>query len=167
MELSRMNRLNYVVGDATRPVGLGPKIIAHVCNDLGAWGAGFVRAVSRRWQSPESYYRAWFKGDLQGMTAPAPGLVQLVPVDGGMWIANMIAQRGLRGPSNPVPLCYASLGMALRRTADHARDHGATVHCPRMGAGLAGGKWSDIERLLDINVVRRGVDVFVYDLPRS
>ncbi|MEV6001124.1 Appr-1-p processing protein, partial [Streptomyces griseomycini] len=27
----------------------GVKVIAHVCNDIGGWGKGFVLAVSRRW----------------------------------------------------------------------------------------------------------------------
>ena len=40
--------LRYVTGDATVPQGGGPKILVHLCNDAGGWGAGFVLAVSRR-----------------------------------------------------------------------------------------------------------------------
>jgi O-acetyl-ADP-ribose deacetylase (regulator of RNase III) len=40
----------YMTGDATAPVGEGQKLIVHVCNDIGAWGAGFVLALSKRWK---------------------------------------------------------------------------------------------------------------------
>lgn len=52
-----MSGICYVRGDATAPQGKGVKIIAHVCNDLGGWGKGFVVAASRRWSEPEAAYR--------------------------------------------------------------------------------------------------------------
>ena len=42
----------YTTGDATAPEGDGPKIIVHVCNDVGGWGRGFVMAISKRWPEP-------------------------------------------------------------------------------------------------------------------
>jgi hypothetical protein len=41
--------IRYLVGDATAPFIKGPKIIAHVCNDVGKWGLGFVMSVSAKW----------------------------------------------------------------------------------------------------------------------
>jgi len=49
----------YVVGDATRPEGQGPRVIVHVCNDIGGWGRGFVLALSRAYPEAERRYRAW------------------------------------------------------------------------------------------------------------
>lgn len=43
---------NYLTGDATAPGGTGTRIIAHVCNDIGHWGKGFVLAISKRWPEP-------------------------------------------------------------------------------------------------------------------
>jgi O-acetyl-ADP-ribose deacetylase (regulator of RNase III) len=51
--------LRIIKGDATSPQDKGRKVIAHVCNDLGGWGKGFVLAVSRRWPEPERDYREW------------------------------------------------------------------------------------------------------------
>ncbi len=48
-----MRAMSYVQGDATQPEDTGPRILVHVCNDVGAWGRGFVLAVSRRWATPE------------------------------------------------------------------------------------------------------------------
>jgi hypothetical protein len=39
--------------NTTRQLG-----IAHVCNDRGGWGKGFVMAISQRWPQPEMEYRA-------------------------------------------------------------------------------------------------------------
>ena len=36
------NEIIYAVGDTTLPMNNGPGIIAHICNDIGQWGKGFV-----------------------------------------------------------------------------------------------------------------------------
>ncbi len=42
-----MTTIQYLKGDATSPQAKGTKIIAHICNDIGGWGKGFVLAVSK------------------------------------------------------------------------------------------------------------------------
>ncbi len=54
-----MSDITYIKGDATCPQGKGAKLIAHIGNDLGGWGKGFVVAISRRWPEPEKAYRKW------------------------------------------------------------------------------------------------------------
>lgn len=51
-------QISYLKGDATNLVIPGNKIIVHICNDIGAWGKGFVLAVSKRWSESEKggYY---------------------------------------------------------------------------------------------------------------
>lgn len=49
--------LKIIVGDATNPQAKSPKVIAHICNDLGGSGKGFVLAISRHWPEPEHEYR--------------------------------------------------------------------------------------------------------------
>lgn len=48
-KLDAVTPLRVIRGDATSPQAAGPEIVAHICNDLGGWGRGFVLAVSRRW----------------------------------------------------------------------------------------------------------------------
>jgi hypothetical protein len=55
------NQIRYVIGDAVWPIGDGPKIIAHVVNTLGKWGAGFSGALSERWPSLVPLYRNWVR----------------------------------------------------------------------------------------------------------
>lgn len=159
--------LRYTTGDATRPTGEGPKVICHVCNDIGGWGAGFVVALSKRWPQPEQRYRAWHSGRSEGDGAFTLGAVQFVPVGPDLTVANMIAQRGIRrGASGAPPLRYDAVRTALGRVADFALKNSASVHMPRIGAGLAGGDWAHIEKIIDDELGRRTVDATVYDLPK-
>ncbi|CAL9641711.1 hypothetical protein SUDANB15_06337 [Streptomyces sp. enrichment culture] len=156
-----MPGITYVRGDATAPSVKGVKVIAHVCNDVGGWGKGFVLAVSRRWPEPEAAYRAWHRD--RASNDFALGAVQLVQVERYVWVANMIGQRGVRTGSKGVPVRYEAIDTALARLADHAAGLGASVHMPRIGCGLAGGKWSRIEPMVTGRLVRRGIPVTVYD----
>lgn len=154
--------IQYSVGDATQPQGAGPKLIVHCCNDQGAWGKGFVLALSQRWPEPERQYRAWSAG---GRDQPfALGQVQFVAVAAELWVANLIGQHGVRRQSGQPPIRYPALREGLRRVADFAREQGASVHMPRIGAGLAGGDWATISQILDEELVAAGLAVTVYDL---
>lgn len=156
-----MGEINYVRGDATVPSVKGVKVIAHVCNDIGGWGKGFVLALSRRWPEPEKAYRSWHRD--RAANDLDLGAVQLVQVERHVWVANMIGQRGIRTGSKGVPVRYEAIDTALGVLADHAAELGASVHMPRIGCGLAGGKWSRIEPLITGRLVRRGIAVSVYD----
>jgi O-acetyl-ADP-ribose deacetylase (regulator of RNase III) len=153
--------ITYLRGDATSPAGNGNKIIAHVCNDRGGWGKGFVLALSRRWSAPEDAYRAWARGGENFEL----GQLQLVQVEPALWVANMIAQHDTKpGPDGP-PIRYEALRACLEKLAAEAVRLAASVHMPRIGCGLAGGKWEEIELLIEATLGRAGVSVTVYDLP--
>lgn len=156
-----MSEITYIRGDATVPSVKGVKVIAHVCNDIGGWGKGFVVAISRRWPEPEKSYRAWHRE--RASNDFALGAVQFVQVEPYVWVANMVGQRGIRTGSKGVPVRYEAMDAALERLAEKAADLGASVHMPRIGCGLAGGKWSRVEPLITDRLVRRGIAVTVYD----
>lgn len=65
--------------------------------------------------------------------------------------------------SKGVPVRYEAIETALGRLADEVIELGASVHMPRIGCGLAGGKWSRIEPLVTERLVSRGIAVTVYD----
>ena len=153
--------IRYVVGDATRPVDDGFKIIAHVCNDVGKWGAGFVLAVSKRWRAPEQRYREWFNAD-----HPSLGAVQFVDVAPGIAVANMIGQHGIRRQNGAAPIRYDAVRECLSKVRVYASEHAGSVHMPRIGCGLAGGTWDEIEPLIAESLSAHDVPVYVYDLQR-
>ena len=157
-----MTQIEYRHGDATRPVSSGPRIIAHVCNDIGAWGRGFVLALSRRWPAPESAYRLWHAQRGADFVLGAAQFVMVEPNE--TWVANLIAQHGIgRASDGTPPIRYAALETALTRMAEFAAEQSASVHMPRIGCGLAGGTWEQVEPLIERSCLARSVPVFVYD----
>ncbi len=164
----------YLKGDATAPVGDDPKIIAHICNDIGGWGAGFVVAISKRWPRPEAMYRKWYH-DREPVLDHEPGQIvmtsgrfalgetQVVMVQPGLGVVNMIAQAGTRTGSKGPPIRYEALDECLAKVNGFADSFKASVHAPRIGCGLAGATWDRVEPIIQR---RLHVPVFVYDYGR-
>lgn len=172
-----MNKINYRVGDATRPEGDGPMVIAHICNDIGAWGSGFVMALSRRDRQPELCYRQWYEGSGPATDASFKlGQIQLTRYNpwpelisesqSTLYVANMIAQRGIRHDMTAPPAVhYSALDECLGRVARVASHMPASVHMPRIGCGLGGGDWESVEKIINDVLIAHGIPVTVYDLP--
>jgi O-acetyl-ADP-ribose deacetylase (regulator of RNase III) len=160
------HRIKYIAGDATR-LDTESAIIAHVCNDAGGWGKGFVIALSERFPQAEAAYRRWH----QSGTDAGPfrlGAVQFVDVTDRITVANMIAQHGIASKSSPGPkIRYDSLAECLASVAEVALTRRRPVQMPRIGAGLAGGLWPIVEAHIHVHLIRPGVEVKVYDLPRN
>lgn len=149
--------IQYLQGDATVPQAKGPKVIAHICNDKGGWGKGFVLHLSKRWKDPEQYYRRWYssKEDFR------LGEIQVVQVKPDIWVANMVAQFGYKVGSKGPPIRYDALRACLKKLAPEAKCLKASVHMPRIGTGLAGGRWELVEPLIEQELA--GQEVYVYD----
>lgn len=156
-----MAAITYIKGDATQPQAKGKKVIAHVCNDLGGWGKGFVVAISRRWPEPEAAYRAWHRN--RSKNDFGLGAIQVVQVETYIWVANMVAQRGMKTGSNGPPIRYEAVRACLKALAAEARKLEASVHMPRIGCGLAGGRWEEVEPIILDELISHGVEVTVYD----
>lgn len=160
----------YIIGDATYPqIEDGLRVIAHVCNDIGKWGAGFSGAISKRWKGPEEYFKKQYKW---AKPRPKLGDVQWNFPELDIGVVNMIAQHGVRSLLEPTPIRYDALERCLEATAEGARACAGieelnrqrlTFHMPRIGCGLAGGDWERVEPLID--EVLWDIDVYVYDLP--
>lgn len=165
-----MSELVYVKGDATNPImkDFENVIIAHVCNNHGAWGKGFSYAVSAKWPDPENEYRQAFVKIVPG-NKTVLGQVQTLPVTdsegrfSNTYIANMIAQDGFASAEKPKALVYSKLVDCMEQIALQAESMGSSIHCPKFGAGLAGGDWKIIEALIQEIWVDAGIDVTVYE----
>ena len=78
--------MKYVEGDlfAHVPTPDTITIVAHVCNNIGAWGAGFVVPLGRRYPNAKQLYHA-ASADLK------LGWTQFVTSDdGNVLVANMV-----------------------------------------------------------------------------
>lgn len=156
-----MKTINYLKGDATSPQAKGVKIIAHICNNLGGWGKGFVLAISKRWPEPEAEYRKWHR--MRAQNDFGLGSIQIVQVEEYLYVANMVAQQGMKTGSKGVPIRYEALEECLEKLALQAQEMSASVHMPRIGCGLAGGKWERVEPIIQSTLLRNGISTTVYD----
>lgn len=170
-----MSRIRYIKGDATSPQASGVKLIAHVCNDAGKWGKGFVVAVSDRWPVVRELYLCWYAGKLKSVDTDetgrvfcwqspfALGAVQYVQVQRDVIICNMVAQRGIKTGSSRPPIRYDALAVCLMKVAGEAARVNASIHMPRIGCGLAGGRWENVEPIIVEETVAVRAAVTVYD----
>lgn len=151
----------YIKGDATAPIGSGVKVITHICNDIGGWGKGFVLALSKKWKMPEEAYRQWYKSQEEFTL----GAVQFVNVENKLYVANMIGQHGIYKDSKGLPpIRYDAVRQCLKEVALFTIAHKASVHMPRIGCGLAGGKWELMEQIIKEEFITKEIAVTVYDL---
>lgn len=146
--------ITYIKGDATEPTGNGLKVIPHVTNNKGAWGSGFVLSLSKKWGGPEYYYKqAAAEGKLK------LGLTQMIQVADDIYVANMCAQTFYNKLSSGIPLKYWALQRCMQTVATFCHVKNASIHCPQFGAGLAGGDWNRIEKMIN---QEWALPVFVY-----
>lgn len=116
--------IEYATGDATNPhlyhrTPNEPKLILHCCNDEGAWGAGFVMALSKVDPEPQKQYQIWaldknfysrkdggyevlesnFFSSVEHVVRPfVLGQIQVVPFmnrQNDNYVVNMIGQRSI------------------------------------------------------------------------
>lgn len=166
-----MDNYTVIKGDATQPNAEGMKLIPHVCNNIGAWGAGFVLALSRKWKKPEQLYKKWYReGYYQkpGRTNLTPfrlGEIQAVKVASDIAVVNMIGQEGIGGTLGRPPIRYGSLGWAMLSVKNLAVKHKASIHCPMFGSALAGGNWDVIEQMIFECWTDYEISVTVYQFP--
>lgn len=148
-------KINYLKGDATKPV-VTPAYIVHVVNTAKCWGAGFVIAVTRRFgKGPEATYRLWTRDEDFRL-----GRIQIVPTIDNISVVNMLAQDGFPTNEKPCALNFKALTRCLKMVYTIAEDTEITVHMPRIGCGLAGGTWDQIEPIIAKTMT---VDTYVYD----
>lgn len=155
-----MTDISYLIGDATEPIGDGKKIIAHICNDIGKWGKGFVVPLGKKYpKAKECYLKSFslFGGKLK------LGDCEFIYND-DIIIANMIAQHGIYNKNNTTPIRYGSLFESLKKVAQCAKNTSSSIHMPRIGCGLANGSWNIIEGLIKETLCENNLLVYVYDL---
>lgn len=154
---------SYLFGNALDPKGYGRKIIAHVVNDRAkSWApVGFASQLKKKFPKAHSEYRRYVK---ECPSFHKLGGLHIVEVDDELFIASLMAQRGYGGAPGR-RLVYSALLESLEELSNIAAIKDASVHMPRIGAGVAGGNWDVIEQIVRSTLAAHSVDVTVYDLP--
>jgi O-acetyl-ADP-ribose deacetylase (regulator of RNase III) len=154
--------LNFVHGNVLAPAVVGPKIICQLVNDQArVWGGGVARAAAQKFPEAQRDFSRWL------VETPRPqrlGSIHVANVGDSTFLASLVAQEGYGNSESP-RIRYAPLEQCLSSVAQFALSHGASMHMPRIGAGLSGGSWEKVEEIVRDTVVSKGVMVTVHDLP--
>lgn len=156
-----MIQLKYIVRDVRLPVGRGKNLICHVVNDLPAMGSGVAKALFDKWPIVRSEYMKWGKSGHNFEL----GNIQALKVEDNIAVINMIGQRDIKPINGIPPVRYGAIRKCCRKVADIAKKYNATVNVPyKMGSDLAGGEWSEIEKILIEELANNDIEVVVYDV---
>lgn len=136
--------------------------IPHICNNVNAWGAGFVLPLAEHFpEAREAFYE---------IKNPVLGETQFVPADNTpVFICNMFAQDGVASETNKTPIKYDALEKCMidvQEMALRLDQNDSIIACPLFGAGLAGGDWEIISGMINSIWSSKGIDVEVYFLPQ-
>lgn len=147
--------IKYVQGDLFQA---SEDILAHGCNCRNGFGSGVAAGMAKKYPKAKAYFHdkfeedGWKLGDVQ--------FVQLVDKD-HKWVANCATQyaylpRGIKHAD------YDAIRTAMTKVKEFAKSKNMSIAIPKIGAGLAGGDWADIEKILQ--EVFSDYDVTVYYL---
>ena len=161
-----MAKIHYIIGDATLPIETEAenRLIVHCCNTLGAWGAGFVVPLGRRYPKAKERYKKFIEEN-KGISML--GEVNEVKVADNIYVENLIGQSFLYKKANgEIPCNYIAIEHGFLKIMENWSNKGNySIHMPRIGCGLAGGDWKTIENIIQRTFVGiANVDVYVYDL---
>ena len=147
--------IRYVKGDLFQTKA---QIIAHGCNCRGGFGSGIAGIIARDYPSVRAAFLQKF--NTSGWTL---GEIQAVKEKDKTFI-NCATQLEFGGGARfgKVYVDYDAVKQCMEKVLDYKKTHGGQVAIPKIGAGLAGGDWEKIEKI--INDVFKDDEILVYVL---
>lgn len=131
-------------GDLLRLANEGEfDVIVHGCNCFCTMGAGIAKGVAAQFPQALEADRQTPKGDRAKLGTCS--LAQIETEHGKLTVVNAYTQFHYRGSGDKAD--YEAIRSCMRRLAEHYPH--ARIGLPKIGAGLAGGDWPRIERIMD------------------
>ena len=134
--------IRYVDGDLVRDAE-NYDVIIHGCNCFCTMGAGIAPQIKNKF--PEAYAAdcATVSGDRDKL-----GTITHTDTSSKPIVVNLYSQQGYNGRTHgDVDLDYDALRSGLKLVKE--KFSGKFIGMPRIGAGLAGGDWNIIEKIID------------------
>lgn len=151
--------ITYVQGDALET---NDPIIVHGCNAQGVMGKGIAKSIREKWPIVYQLYRQEYEES--GLKL---GQVIYVGTSSGFGppiVANAITQDHYANKSGDpgVFVDYQAIRDAMKSVAAYCR-HNAfmEISMPKIGAGLGGGDWAVIEKIIEAELEDFAVTVYV------
>ena len=136
--------IRYEKGDL---LTVNDKYIAHGVNCMGTMGAGVALAIRLKYPTVyEEYYKFVMDSAKNGLSKKELlGKVFVSEVDDTRAILNIFSQE--RIGRNGKFVSYDALDLAFETIADNKQITSLSI--PKIGAGLGGGNWEVIEKIID------------------
>jgi len=127
------------------------RIIAHGCNAKGVMGAGVALAIKKKWPAAYHDYRKEFDFNPHSLYL---GRVIYSKVDINYRVIAHCITQATYGRAKKQYVDYDAVRYAIR-TLNSDLDNGKpfSVAMPMIGAGLAGGDWFIIEKIIESEAV--------------
>ncbi len=155
------HKISLEYGDATKPRGNDVRIIAQVVNTTAATGLGFGKSLVKNYPVVKEELEKWSKNKQEFKL----GESNLVKINDHLYVFQMLAQKGLFPKNDEIPLKYNALRNCLNNLAIEAKELGASVHMPQIGAGQARGDWNIILGMIHDELIANDLKVNIYILP--
>lgn len=153
----------YRKGNAINPIESGKKMIFHVNNSIGAWGAGFVIPLGERFPEVKKAYLEWHSGLSPKYSSQFElGEIQIVTTSRkDICVANMIAQKGCGYYYDLPPFRPDSFEECLIRLNSILTKFSFDYLIgPRLGCGISGGSWDIVSGIINKRIT---IPVVIYD----
>lgn len=151
-------KMKYIKGNILQDSSQN-RIIAHVCNNAGGFGAGFALAISKKYPEVKQKYKKWYESSKTNPHHFHLGNIQAVRINESLTIVNMLAQDGYKSDMNPVPLNYNALHLCLKQLRAFNKDK-IPIWMPKIGSGLGGADWLKIEQMIEKILINEEVIIF-------
>lgn len=151
--------INYIIGDL---FDTDKQVICHGVNTVGKFGAGVAGQIAKRFPEVKRAYIR--KYDRDGWRLGEAQFVQTNSHDKKI-IANLATQQtyGRRGKH----VDYNAVAAAFDRLGEFCSLQQCGCAMPKIGTGLGGGEWSQIESALIAAVNKWDFDIEVYELKQT
>lgn len=138
----------YIEGDLIKLAKEGMfDIIAHGCNCMCTMGAGIARQIAEEWPEVARRDKLTTPGDKRKLGTISPVFVE----QGDLIVVNMYTQlgfgAGLQVDYTAIDLAFSHLTTYTRHFM-HEEGFLPEVGIPKIGAGLGGGDWDRIEKII-------------------
>lgn len=143
--------ITYIKGDVLKS---GCTFVAHGVNCQGGFGSGVAGQIKATYPNVAQAYLRKFNRNGWKL-----GEIQVVPTPKGPTIINCATQDSY-GMSDAVHADYKAIRTVMTKLYRLIKGTDSTLAMPKIGAGLAGGNWKTIEKI--INDCFPDITVYVY-----
>lgn len=150
-------KLKYIKGDLVRDAERDFDVIGHGCNCYCTFGAGIALAVKNKWPEAYAIDRASAFADKNKLGTYTKWIGKDITV------INMYTQWDFKGSG--VKADYDAIKNSLRAMKEEFS--GKKIGLPLIGAGLAGGDWTIISKIIEEELSGEDVTVVIWEGTRE